>query len=311
MEQLITGIIFSAVATGAIVSIAGIGEVLAERTGVINLGIEGILAMGAILGIIATNGWGWNAWSAVLFVAFCGLLIGMVIAFFLIKVKSNQLLVGLGTYMVGLGMARHIGRPFANVPAKSRLLATPIPILSDIPIIGHGFFDHNLLVYIGIFILPLLAAYLLFRTREGLKIRAVGQMPAAVDACGINVDRIRVIYILIECILIAIAGGYMTLGLTGAWSDNLVVGKGWITITLVIFSSWNPLFIVLGSLIFGGSISLSYIVQIQNWGISPYVLGMMPYVVTILLIVIATLFKSEKRRLSVVPAALGIPYFRE
>jgi simple sugar transport system permease protein len=311
MEQLITGIISSAIATGAIVTIAGTGEVLSEKTGVINLGIEGFLAIGAIIGIIATNGWGWNATQAMFFVAICGLIMGLIMAILLVKIKGNQLLIGLSTYMIGSGIARHIGRPFANVPAKSRLTDIPIPLLSDIPIIGKGLFNHDLLVYLGVFILPLVAAYLLYRTREGIKIQAVGQMPEAADACGINVDRTRCIYVIIDCILIALAGGYMTLGLTGAWSESLVVGKGWITITMVIFSSWNPLFIVVGALIFGSSVSLSYIVQIQGWGISPYILGMMPYIITILLMVIATLAKSGKKRMSVVPAALALPYYKE
>jgi simple sugar transport system permease protein len=313
METIVTGILTSAVTAGVVIIIAGIGEILAERTGVMNLGIEGMMSLGAVMAIIVVNGMGASAWTGILAAALAGLLIGSLFAVLAVKVKVNQLLAGLAITFIGNGLARHIGKSFASQPALDRFAAVKIPVLGDIPILGGILFNHNVLVYIAYFILPIVAYYILYKTRHGLEMRAVGQMPEAADASGVHVDRIRFFYTCVAGALAAIAGAYLTLALIYTWSDAVVSGRGWVAITLVFFSGWNPLYIVFGALLFGGTTSIGYILQIQGIGISPFFLSMTPYLVTILLMVVSWLVRrrTQTEKLGVGPAALAIPYHRE
>jgi len=313
MENILTVILTSAVTAGAVIIIAGVGEILAERTGVINLGIEGMMSLGAVTGIIVVNSFGVSAWMGLLGATFVGMITGMLFAFSVVKIKANQLLAGLALTFIGNGLARHIGKPFAGQPAADRFAQVKIPFLGDLPILGDFAFNHNVVVYLAYFVLPVIAFYLIYKTRHGLEIRAVGQMPEAADASGVRVDRIRFLYSCVAGALAGAAGAYLSLGLVTTWFDMVVAGKGWIAITLVFFSGWNPLYLVLASLLFGGATSIGYILQIQGVGISPFFLNMSPYVATILMLVAAWLIRRRKQadKLSFGPAALGAPYYRE
>lgn len=313
METVLTGLLTSAVTAGAVIIIAGVGEIMAERTGVMNLGIEGMMSLGAMTAILVINRMGVSAWVGLLGAALAGLLAGLLFAVLAVRLKVNQLLAGLALTFVGNGLARHIGKAVASQPALSRFNPVAIPVLSDIPIIGNAFFNHNILVYIAYFVLPVAAYYILYKTRHGLAMRAVGQSPEAADASGIHVDRIRFLYACLAGTLAAAAGAYLTIALTTTWSDMAVAGRGWVTITLVFFSGWNPLYIVVGALLFGGATSVGYIMQIQGWGISPFFLNMTPYLATILLMLISwlTRMRTQPQKRGVGPAALAIPFRRE
>ncbi len=313
METVLTGLLASAVTAGAVIIIAGTGEIMAERTGVMNLGIEGMMSVGAMTAIMIINGMGVSAWLGMLGAALAGLSAGLLFALLAVRLKVDQLLAGLALTFVGNGLARHIGKSVASQPVASRFPQVKIPVLGDIPILGNAVFNHNIVVYIVYFVLPVAAFYLLYKTRHGLEMRAVGQAPEAADASGIHVDRIRFLYTSIAGVLAAAAGAYLSIALTATWSDMAVAGRGWITITLVFFSGWNPLYIVLGALLFGGATSVGYIMQIQGWGISPFFLNMTPYLATILLMLISWLarMRTQPERLGVGPAALGFPYHRE
>lgn len=313
METIITGILASAVTAGAVIIIAGVGEILAERSGVINLGIEGMMALGAVSGIMIVNSMGVSAWLGLLGAALVGLITGIIFGLAVVKVKVGQLLAGLAFTFIGNGLSRHIGKPFAGQPALDRFAEIKIPVLGDIPILGESLFNHNAVVYGAYFVLPLLAFYIIYKTRHGMEIRAVGQMPAAADASGVDVDRIRFLYSGVAGACAGAAGAYLSLGLVTTWFDVVVAGKGWIAITLVFFSGWNPLYLVLASLLFGGATSVGYALQIQGVRISPFFLNMTPYVATILMLVAAWLARRRRQtdKLGFGPAALGLPYHRE
>jgi simple sugar transport system permease protein len=194
-----------------------------------------------------------------------------------------------------------------------RFLPFDIPLLADIPQIGPALFRHDVIVFLSYVALPVVVAFLLFRTRHGMNLRAVGENPAAADAAGINVTAMRLLYTSLGAALTGAGGAFLMLSFTHAWSPNVARGRGWVALAVVIFAAWRPSLLVFGALLFGAMISLGFIAQQQNWGIPSSVLSMLPYVVTLALIVLpAALARfGVKVRSSVAPAALAQPYFRE
>lgn len=313
METLVTGIIGGTIAAGVVIIIAGIGELLVEHTGAMNIGLDGMIALGAVSAVIVVNGYIPNVWLGLLASAFVGLLVGVFFAFMVIHLKLGQFYIGLAFNFIGNGLARLVGRPYNAIPSAATFAPIRIPFLADIPVLGPTLFNQNILVYMAYFFIPWIAYYILFKTRHGLNIRAAGQNPSAADACGVPVDKLRFRYMVLDGVLCGISGAYLTLSLTPSWSDNVVAGVGWVAITLVIFARWNPIYLVLGALVFGGTRALSYIVQVQDWGIHSSLLGMAPYLVTIILIAIPFLFsrQEEQVRVGIGPASLGIDFQRE
>jgi simple sugar transport system permease protein len=312
METIISGIIATAVASGTVIVLAALGEVLAERVGVLNLGLEGIMAMGAVAAIITVNQVIPNPYIGLLVVILVGLSLGALFATATVIFKANQVLAGLALSLFGTGIAGWVGAPFAGQPAQARFEKIPIPFLSEIPILGKGIFTHNLLTYIAYLILPILITYIIYRTKHGLSIQAAGENPIAADTSGINVNQLRFLYSCLGGALAAISGAYLTLAFTPAWSEGVTGGRGWIAIALVIFAGWRPGLIVLGALLFGGVTSLGFVAQTQNWGIPASFLSMLPYLSTMILMIIPIFFRpGELRRISTSPDALGIPYSRE
>lgn len=313
MEQIITGIIVSTVATGAVIVIAGIGELMSQRTGVMNLSIEGIMSMGAITSIIIVNSITPNPYIGMAGAALVGLLMGIVFAFTTVVIKADQFLAGMALWFMGIGLAGQIGKSYVGKLAQAQFLPIKIPILSEIPIIGKGIFNQSIPVYIIYFLLPALAYYVLFKTRHGLNLRSVGQNPSVSAVCGIRVTSIRFTYACLSGICAGLAGGYLTLSLIPSWSNGVVGGRGWITFALVMFSNWNPLLLVLGALLFGGATSIGFAVQIQGWPIPSSFLFMLPYIATLLFMLISSLIRKQRGidKTGIGPAALGTPYFKE
>lgn len=313
MESILTGILFSAIAAGAMIAFAALGELLSERAGVMNLGLEGLMFMGAVTGIIGTNGYGTNALGGVLLAAFVGLGMGLVFALATVIFKANQVPCGLALTFLGTGLARRLGMSYSGSPARDVFPPVKIPLLGDIPLIGHTLFDHTALVYIAYLVLPLLITYVLFRTRHGLHLRSVGENPAAADACGVSVKGMRFLYVCIGAMLAAIGGAYTTLAFTPAWTESVIAGRGWIALALVIFGAWEPLRVVLGAVLFGAATSIGFVAQVQGWTIPSAYLSMLPYLLTILLMILpyAVRRSQQQRRLKLAPAALGLPYYRE
>lgn len=308
--DLIAGLIQTSILAGGVLALAALGEVLAERVGVVNLGVEGLMAVGAITGIatvVAVPSPMLGFFLALL----VGLLAGMVFAAATVYIRANQVLCGLALTLMGTGLAATIGKAYSGMPAPATFTPIPIPFLSDIPLLGRALFTQNILVYLIYIILPLALHYLMFRTRHGLDMRAVGENPAAADAAGIPVQRMRFWYVSAGAALAAGAGAYLTLAFVPSWSEGVVAGRGWIAVALVIFAGYRPLNAVLAALLFGLITSLGFVGQARNWPIAAPVLSMLPYLGTIALIIVPVLAWQKVRRMMAAPAALGEPYFRD
>jgi simple sugar transport system permease protein len=295
--NLATGLLHTAVLAGGVPALAALGEVLTERVGVINLGVEGLMALGAITAVaivVATR----NPTFGLLGAVGVGLAIGTLFALVTVIVRANQVLCGLALTMLGTGLAAALGKRYAGTPVPALFGPCPIPYLSRIPVLGEAFFSQNMHL-------------LLFRTRHGLNLRAVGENPAAADAAGIPVQRIRYLYVSLGAGFATAAGAYLTLCFVPSWSDGVVAGRGWIAVALVIFAGFRPINAVLGALLFGLTTALGFLGQARNWPVAPPLLSMLPYAATLMLIVMPAAASPRVRRLMAAPAALGVPYFRD
>jgi len=309
--NVFAGILAAAIASGTVIAFAALGELLAERAGVQNLGLEGVMAIGALTAI-AVNLIIPNPYIGLLAAIGAGCLMGIIFATATVTLRANQVLCGLGLAFLGTGLSGRLGAPISGFRAKAPFESIRIPVLVDIPVVGEALFDQPLLVYVAFILLPILISYVLMKTRHGMNVRAVGENPATADACGVSVNNVRYLYTVIGCVLAAIGGAYITLAFTPSWIEGITAGRGWIAIALVIFGAWRPLPVVLGALLFGAVTSLGFVAQIQGWGIPASFLAMLPYLGTILLMVIPIIARAKSvKRISASPAALGIPYIRE
>ncbi len=308
--DLIAGLIQTSILAGGVLALAALGEVLAERVGIVNLGVEGLIALGAITGIATVVAIPSPTLGFAL-ALLVGLLVGMVFATATVIVRANQILCGLALTLMGTGVAAMIGKAYSGIPAPATFPPVAIPFLSDLPIVGRALFTQNVLVYLIYIVLPFALHHLLFRTRHGLDLRAVGENPAAADAAGIPVRRIRFWYVSAGAALAAGAGAYLTLAFVPSWSEGVVAGRGWIAVALVIFAGYRPWTAVGAALLFGLITSLGFVGQARNWPIAAPVLSMLPYLGTIALMIVPVLAWQKVRRLMAAPAALGQPYFRD
>jgi simple sugar transport system permease protein len=305
----LTNIISTAIDAGAVIVFAGMGELLLERTGVLNLGLEGIIAIAAASAVIAAQ-WATTPFTALAVAILVGAAMGVLFMVVTVIFRANQVLSGLAMFIMGIGLAGHLGGGVAGNPSPVTFEAVPIPVLSDIPHIGPMFFDHDPLVYFGYAVLPLIVWFVLNRTRHGINLRAVGEDPAAADATGVSVMGIRSFYSILGGALAGVGGATLSLAFTPGWTPNVVAGRGWIALAVVIFAMWKPGRLIVGAILFGALISVSFIAQDRGWGIPGQVLNMLPYLITVALIVLAVL-RNRGKRATVAPAALAVPFFRE
>jgi simple sugar transport system permease protein len=307
--DLLTGLLTTAFLAGGVLALAAIGEVLAERVGVVNLGVEGLMAMGAVTGIATVSAT--HSPSIGFLVALAvGAVFGAIFAFATVVIKANQVLCGLALTLMGTGLASTFGRNYSGMPAVASFEPIVIPLLSHLPILGKALFSQNILVYLIYIVLPLGLNYLMFHTRHGLNLRAVGENPAAADAAGIPVGAIRFAYVTAGAALAAGAGAYLTLAFVPSWSDGVVAGRGWIAVALVIFAGYRPGMAALSGLLFGMITALGFVGQARGWPVAPAFLSMLPYLGTMGFIIVPVIAWQRMRRLMAAPAALGEPYFR-
>jgi ABC-type uncharacterized transport system permease subunit len=310
MPEFVTSLLSTAVLAGGVIALAALGELLAERVGIFNIGLEGLMSIGAIAAIIAVIS------TAQPFLAFgvailCGSGFGMVFALATVVLRANQVLSGLALSFFCVGQSAWIGAPYSGRLSPAMFEAIPIPFLSRLPIVGPALFDQNVLVYFTYFVLPVVIFVLLFRTRHGLNLRAVGENPAAADASGVPVMAMRFWYVTIGAALTASAGAYLTLAFIPAWSAGMVAGRGWIALGLVIFANYHPFNIIVGALLFGTLSALGYAAQAQNWPVPPTILSMLPYIGTIIFMYVQAILRRGQHRSAAAPAAIGVPYFRD
>ncbi|MEW6458327.1 MAG: ABC transporter permease [Bacillota bacterium] len=300
-------VLATAIVAGTPLLYAALGEILAERSGVLNLGVEGMMLVGAVSGFMVAVGTG-DPWLGVLTAMFAGGALALVHAFLSVTLKANQVVSGLALTLFGTGFSAYLGRSYIGTPLDRPLCEMHLPLLSDLPLLGPIFFRHDALVLLSYLLVPALWL-LVYRTRAGMNLRAVGENPAAADSLGVNVSLTRYGYVIAGGMLAGIGGAYLSLVYVPAWMENMVAGRGWIAIALVIFATWNPLNAMLGAYIFGGIDALGFRLQTLDVAVSPYFLKMLPYLFTIGVLILVT-GKNVRRRIGA-PGALGTPYNRE
>jgi general nucleoside transport system permease protein len=318
MEAIII-ILQAGIGSGTVLLFATLGEIFAERSGVMNLGVEGMMLLGAMSAYSVALATG-NPWLGVLVAMLVAGLLSQIHAFITITLQADQVVSGLALTFVGTGISLVLGEGLSKAGTVSLLPSFSIPILAQIPLLGPIFFvNQHILVYIGYLFAPL-AWYFINRTRPGMHLRAVGEYPAAADALGISVYGTRYLYVFIGGVLAGLAGATISLAVSPGWFSELTTGgQGWIAVGLVIFAQWDPFRAVVGSYAFGALRRLILDIQgpttllgLRNpfyynpyWG---FFLQMLPYAFTIVVLVIGSR-EAMRKRLGA-PAALGNPYIR-
>lgn len=284
---------------------AALGEVIVERSGVINLGMEGMMEFGAFAGfwaVFMTGNYGLGLLAGIA----CGAILGLLMAFLCVSMRVNQVVAGLAMVTLGVGLAfffyREIFGTLAGRPMVTTMPPSPIPILSEIPALGDILFKQSFLVYLALLIVPVLWI-IVFRTTAGLKIRSIGENPKASDSLGINVSRARYLCVVFGGMMCGLAGAFLTTAYSNMFLSGIVSGRGWIAFVAVIFGRYNPLWVMVSCLIFGGADSLGLTIAAAGVNI-PYQFALMvPYLVTLVAIIAARKIRS--------PGSLGTPYQRE
>ena len=306
METFVS-IMASAVRSGTPILYATLGEILTEKSGVMNLGLEGIMLMGAFSGFFASYATG-NPWLGLLAAFGTGACLGLIHAFLSVSLGSNQVVCGLAMTMFGGGTSALMGRRYIGLTIPG-VRGFDVPFLSDLPFVGRVFFSQDVMVYAS-FCLVLLLFFFLRGTRGGLNLRAVGDNPKAADAMGLSVVRLRYLYTILGAGLAALGGAYMSVVYNKFWAEGMVAGRGWIAVAMVIFAIWNPFQAALGAYLFGGVDAFQLRLQAAGTSIPAPLLLMLPYVMTILVLLFISIGKGRRILLSA-PAALGIPFYRE
>ncbi|MBF0286903.1 MAG: ABC transporter permease [SAR324 cluster bacterium] len=305
MEWIVL-VMIAAIKMGTPLLFGTLGGVISERGGVINLGMEGLMLVGALTAFVVDLNLN-SKFAAMVFAAMAAGLVTTIHAIVCISLRANQIASGLALALFGGGLSGLFGDSLVGKTVES-LNNLPIPGLSAIPAIGPIFFNQDIMVYFSYFCVVLIW-FILFKTTLGLNIRSMGEAPDVCDALGLSVFRYRYGCVIVGGMLIGIGGAYFPLVLTSFWVDNLTAGRGWIAVALVIFAFWHPFKALLGAYLFGAAIALQLRVQTMGIAIPSYFLEMFPYILTIVVLTMVTI-RNNKRGVSVMPAALGLAFFR-
>jgi simple sugar transport system permease protein len=303
MEDIIISTLQRAMVAGTPLLLATTGEVICERSGILNLGVEGVMAMGAVTAFIVTITTG-QPWLGVLVAIGAGMAISIIHAFASITLQANQVVSGLALTMLGLGLSGMLGKPYVGKPLSVKMEDWHIPYLADIPYLGKILFTQSPFFYLAI-LLALVAWFFLERTRLGIQIRSTGENPKATETQGVNVSRLRYISVLIGGGFSGLAGAHLSISYSKSWIEGMTAGRGWIAIALTIFALWNPGRAIWAAFLFGGIFVVQYLMQ--PLGISPNFLAMLPYLSTLIILLLISL--RDPRKLNA-PAMLGEPYKR-
>jgi simple sugar transport system permease protein len=286
--------------------LAGQGTMLGGRTGVFNVAQEGMMLVGASIGFLVSYSTG-SLFLGMIVAMISGCLFGLALAYFTTSLKMDQFVIGLALFFIGVGISTLLPKILIGITLTPPLIPTlknlAIPLLSDIPILGQLFFNHNILVYASV-IVSIALWYFLFRTQKGLELRSVGEHPMTADSLGINTTKMRYWSAIIGGALIALAGAYLPMVYAGTFTEGMVMGRGWLAIALTFFGGWSPLPILFGSLFFSAVEVLAFRVQVIGSFLPYQFLQMLPYVATILVMIFT--FKRSR-----VPGFLGKNYDRE
>jgi ABC-type uncharacterized transport system permease subunit len=300
--NVIIGILASGIRLATPYLYAAIGETFGQRSGILNLGVDGQMLLGAFAGFYVAFTTG-NLWLGVLAAMVVGSIMGLAMAFISVTLKAEQGISGIGVYLFGLGMSDLLfQKTLGTVETVKGFRPIHIPVLSDIPVIGDIFFSHNILVYIAFALVPI-SWFVLNKTTLGLKIRSVGENPHAADSLGVSVSQVRYFTVTFGGMMSGIAGASLSIALLNVFQQNLTNGLGFIAVALVYFGGWRPVGVLVGSLLFSMVNSLQLWVQVLNIPVPSDIAVMMPYVLTILALVVAV----QRVR---PPAALTKPFER-
>jgi general nucleoside transport system permease protein len=305
-ETLLISILAASITAGTPILFAALGELITERSGITNLGVDGMMLVGAATGFMASVTFH-SPWLGVCVALFAGALMALIHAYLTITLRANQVVSGLALALFGSGLSSYLGKAYVGMRPEQTFEKLPIPFLSKIPIIGSVLFKQDALVYLS-YALVLLAAFYLYKTRAGLFLRALGENPAALDAVGINVFGLRYIYVIIGGALAGLGGAYLSLAYAPCWLENMTAGRGWIAVALVIFALWDPWRALVGSYLFGGIDALGFHLQVLGIPVSIFILNMLPYIFTILVLILVLIKRGGRLA---APQSLGVPYDRE
>jgi ABC-type uncharacterized transport system permease subunit len=303
MNDQLLSIILTIITAATPLLLASIGELVVERSGVLNLGVEGMMAVGAVCGFGAALITG-SPLLGILAAIAAGAALSVLFGFLTLTMVSNQVATGLALTLLGLGLAGLIGESFVGQPGV-KLERINIPGLTGIPFLGPILFGQDLLVYVSILIV-VAVSYVLFRTKAGLIIRAVGDSHQSAHALGYSVIGVRYLCVMFGGACAGLAGGYLSLVYTPQWVENMTAGRGWIALALVVFSSWLPWRLAIGAYLFGTITILGFSLQALGVGIPSQLLSSLPYVVTILALVVISGNRALTRANT--PACLGQPF---
>ncbi len=302
----VLALLAATIVAGTPILLAATGELMAEKSGILNLGVEGMMLVGAVSGFILAIVTG-SLWWGLVGAMVGGGCLAAIHAFITVTLRGNQVVSGLALTIFGTGLSGFLGKAYQGMPLPTSFRPLNIPVLADIPVLGVVLFRHDILVYISLFV-AISLWFILYKTRWGLAVRSVGENPAAADAVGISVSRVRYMCTILGGILAGLAGAYLSLAYAPTWQENMTAGRGWIAVALVIFAMWNPLRAVLGAYLFGGVEALTFRMQTAGIEISSIFLAMMPYILTIVVLVMVTVYRRQDAG---APSAMGKAYDRE
>jgi simple sugar transport system permease protein len=304
--QTLILIMVATIAAAVPLIFAGLGELVVEKSGVLNLGVEGMMVVGALCAFIVAAETGY-LWLATLVGELAGALMALIFGFITLSLMANQVATGLALTIFGVGLSAFVGQAYTSV-ALDGIKNLSIPVLSSIPVLGKLLFSYNILVYLA-FAAFVAITWFLYKTRAGLVLRAVGESPASAHALGYRVIRIRYFAVLFGGAMAGLAGAYLSLAYTPLWAEGMTAGRGWIALALVVFATWRPGRVLLGALLFGGVTIAQFHAQGLGVELPSQFLSMLPYLATIVVLVLISRDAGVIRLNA--PASLGQPWHNE
>ncbi|AUT68086.1 MULTISPECIES: ABC transporter permease [Paraburkholderia] len=295
----------SAVVAAIPLMFAGVGELVTEKSGVLNLGVEGMMLMGAVTGYAVTAITG-NPWLGVLAAIIAGIAMSLLFAFLVLSMLANQVATGLSLTIFGIGLSAYVGKPYTSAAVRESIGTWVIPGLSKIPVLGPALFSLTPLDYLA-FIMFGVVGWFLYRTRAGLVLRSVGESPQVAHSVGFPVIGVRYGATLFGGAMAGLAGGYYSIVNLHLWQEQLTSGRGWIALALVVFATWRPGRLLIGALLFGAVTGLQFYAQAIGVPVPTQFLAMLPYVATVVVLVLISRNPNTIRLNA--PASLGKPFF--
>ncbi len=303
MTELLVPIVVATLAAGTPLVFAALGELVTEKSGVLNLGVEGMMLVGAIAAFAATVASG-NTWVGVIAGMLAGAAMSLVFAALALTLQANQVAAGLALSLFGLGLSAFAGKPLESIALQAPLVFR-IPLLSDVPLLGPMLFSHQPLVYLS-WLLVALVSWFLYRSRAGLVLRAVGESPVSANAIGYPVIAIRYLATLFGGAMAGIGGAFLSIVYTPMWVEGMTAGRGWIALALVVFATWRPGRVLAGAYLFGGVTIAQFFAQGAGVAVASQLLSSLPYLATIVVLVLISRHPNIIRLNA--PVSLGKPY---